>query len=72
MLSLLDKKVSLNTGNTATVPRYIGISLFKTFKTIELTKQMRAADDVKNSEVLNQLRTSNIWALPYPINHYAC
>jgi hypothetical protein len=47
ILSLLEKRVSLNTENTAKVPRYIGIRLFKTFKKIELTEQMRAADDVK-------------------------
>lgn len=32
ILSLLNKNVSLNTENTATGSRYIGISLFKTFK----------------------------------------
>lgn len=58
ILSLLEKKISLNTENTATGPRYVGISLFKTFQKIKLTEEMRAADDFKRAEFLNQLRSS--------------
>ena len=37
-------------------PSFSGHMLFQLFKSVELTKQMRAADDMEHSEFLNQMR----------------
>lgn len=59
VLSLQNEKVSLHPEKPTTGPRNSGINLFKTSTKIELTEQMRAADDSKHAEFLNQLRTTS-------------
>ena len=59
LIKSIIKPITLNSKSTSTGPKIEGALLFATFIKIELTQQMRAANDPQHMAFLNELRSSS-------------
>ena len=60
LIKSIIKPITLNSKSTSTGPKIEGAPLFATFIKIELTQQMRAANDPQHMAFLNELRSSSL------------